>query len=122
MMLQVAIGAAIGATIRLGITACFSRALSQSFPFGVMAVNVIGCFAMGVVVAISTQTSNSQFNAFVMTGVLGGMTTFSAFSLDSYTLIERGEIGAAALYVFFSVSCSIIALFAGVIMTKACWF
>jgi len=83
------------------------------FPLGVLAVNVVGSFLMGVLAVILARKGLTHMNAFLMTGVLGGFTTFSAFSLEAVTLYERGAPGQAAAYVILSVTLSIAALFAG---------
>jgi len=88
------------------------------FPVGVLAANIIGCFAMGLVVVYLGQKSLSHLNPFLMTGVLGGFTTFSAFSLEAYTLFERGAVGYAAIYVLLSVALSLVGLVAGVFLMR----
>ena len=116
-LLQVALGGAIGAAARFGVGAALFRP-SAGFPVGVLAVNVIGSFLMGLVVVYLGQKMLSHLNPFLMTGVLGGFTTFSAFSLEAYTLFERGEVGQAALYVALSVILSIAALIAGIFLMR----
>lgn len=115
-VLQVALGGAIGAVARFGVGVALFR--PGAFPIGVLAVNVIGSFLMGLVVVYLGQKMLSHFNPFLMTGILGGFTTFSAFSLEAYTLFERGEVGQAALYVTLSVVLSIAALIAGVFIMR----
>ncbi|MCF2872924.1 fluoride efflux transporter CrcB [Octadecabacter sp. G9-8] len=116
-VLQVALGGAIGAAARYGVGVAFFRP-GGGFPIGVLAVNVIGSFLMGLVVVYLGQKMLSHFNPFLMTGILGGFTTFSAFSLEAYTLFERGEVGQAALYVGLSVVLSIAALIAGIFIMR----
>jgi CrcB protein len=91
---------------------------SAGFPIGVLAVNVAGSFLMGLAVVYLGQKVLNQFNPFLMTGVLGGFTTFSAFSLEAYILFERGAVGQAAIYVFISVILSIAALIAGIFIMR----
>lgn len=112
---QVALGGAIGAALRfltgVGITRLFG---AGGFPLGVLTVNIVGSFLMGLFVVLAAQRGLTHLSPFVMTGVLGGFTTFSAFSLETVTLIERGQMGQAALYVGLSVICSVGALALGV--------
>ena len=118
----VALGGAIGAALRfltgVGIFRMFGP---QEFPIAIITVNVIGSFLMGVVVVVMAQRGLTHFSPFLMTGVLGGFTTFSAFSLETMTLIERGDIGQAALYVALSVGASVGALAMGLMMARGVW-
>lgn len=116
-VLQVALGGAIGAAARYGVGIALFRP-GTAFPIGVLAANVIGSFLMGLIVVYLGQKMLAHFNPFLMTGVLGGFTTFSAFSLEAYTLFERGDVGQAALYVVLSVVLSIAALIAGVLIMR----
>ena len=123
-VLSVALGGAIGASLRYGVGAWALRVFGPGFPVGTMVVNVLGSLIMGVVaVAMLHRFSGSWGNyaPFVMTGVLGGFTTFSAFSLDALNLMESGRIGHAALYVGGSVLLSIFALFCGLTLGRAVW-
>jgi CrcB protein len=90
----------------------------SEFPLAIIMVNVIGSFAMGVFVVAAAQKGLTHFSPFVMTGVLGGFTTFSAFSLETVTLMERGAYAAAALYVSASVIVSIAALMLGLWLAR----
>ena len=116
--LQVALGGAIGAALRYLVGVGVFRMTGPGFPLGVMAVNIAGSVAMGAFIVFAAKTSNTHLGPFVMTGILGGFTTFSAFSLEAYTLFERGETGAAALYVGLSVVLSIAGLVAGVMIAR----
>lgn len=115
---QVALGGAIGASLRYltGLTAI--RLAGPGFPWGTLAVNILGSFAMGLIVVLLAKTGN-RMAPFLMTGVLGGFTTFSAFSLDTLTLIERGQTGLAALYATASVLGALTAVFAGLTLGRA---
>ncbi len=113
-MLLVALGGAIGAALRfLSGVAVMRLTGPAEFPLAILTVNVIGSFLMGVFVVLAAQRGLTHLSPFVMTGVLGGFTTFSAFSLETVTLIERGSYGAASLYVVLSVGVSIGALVLG---------
>jgi CrcB protein len=119
-VLQVALGGAIGAAMRyltgIGIVRLFGH---TAFPLGVLTVNVLGSFAMGLFVGLAAHRGLTHLSPFVATGVLGGFTTFSAFSLEAVTLYERGALGLAAAYVIGNVVLSIAALFAGLALSRS---
>ncbi len=119
--LQVALGGALGAMMRFGVGISMLRLTGAGFPLGVLTVNIVGSFIMGAFMVFSFHRGFDHFNAFVMTGLLGGFTTFSAFSLEAFTLFERGQIIQAGLYVFLSVTVSITALVLGVWIARAMW-
>jgi fluoride exporter len=107
---QVALGGAIGACLR------FAAVAFVGAPLATLAVNVLGSFVMGVLCVV--LASRSAFSPFLMTGVLGGFTTFSAFSLDAVTLWESGETLQAGAYVMGSVLFSLAAVFAGAALAR----
>ncbi|MEX3016856.1 fluoride efflux transporter CrcB [Gymnodinialimonas hymeniacidonis] len=113
-ILQVALGGAVGAVLRyltgLGMIRLFGH---SAFPLPILTVNVVGSFLMGVFVVVAAHRGLTHLSPLVMTGLLGGFTTFSAFSLEAVTLYERGDIGQAALYVGASVILSIGGLMLG---------
>ena len=118
-VLSVALGGAIGASLRYLAGVAVLRAFgSTGFPVAILSVNVVGSFLMGVFVVLAAQRGLTHLSPFVMTGVLGGFTTFSAFSLEAVTLYERGDYGAAALYVGLSVGLSILGLVAGLFLAR----
>jgi CrcB protein len=121
LMILAAMGGAIGAAARYAVSVGATRFIGHGFPWGTLAVNVIGCLIMGSLVeAIALKYSVSQeVRTFLFTGILGGFTTFSAFSLDFATLVERKEHVMAGLYLGASVGLSIFALFAGLAMARA---
>ncbi len=115
----VAVGGAIGATLRyLAGVAVFRAFGHQEFPLAVLGVNVLGSFLMGVFVVAAAHKGLTHYSPFVMTGLLGGFTTFSAFSLETVTLIERGTIAAAGGYVALSVGLSVLGLMLGLLMAR----
>ena len=116
--LQVALGGAIGAALRFLAGVGIFKLTGPGFPLAILSVNIVGSFVMGVFVVFAAKTSNTHMSPFVMTGLLGGFTTFSAFSLEAYTLFERGQTGAASLYVLASVILSIAGLIAGVMIAR----
>lgn len=110
-ILQVAAGGALGASGRYLVNVGAMRLLGPGFPWGTVLVNILGSFLMGVLVVVLARRGGMHLAPFLMTGVLGGFTTFSAFSLDTSVLWERGEILLAAGYVLGSVILSVSALF-----------
>ena len=119
--LQVGLGGAIGAVLRYGTVLAMLRLTGPGFPLGIMTVNVLGSLLMGGVAVYAMQRGLQHLNPFLMVGVLGGFTTFSAFSLEAFMLYEKGEVAQAALYVGLSVVLSIGALVAGVALARAFW-
>ena len=118
-LLQVAIGGALGSAARYLVNVTAMRLLGPGFPWATVAVNVAGSFLMGVLVVALAHRDAMRLAPFLMTGVLGGFTTFSAFSLDALTLWERGQTGLAAAYVAGSVAVSLAAIVAGMAVTRA---
>jgi len=118
--LIVFLGGGIGAALRHGCNLVISRALGTAFPFATLTENVLGSLIMGALAAYFAFKGDAtqSWRLFLTTGILGGYTTFSAFSLDSALLYERGELGLAALYVIGSVALSIGGLFAGLAIVR----
>lgn len=110
--LLVFLGGGIGSMLRLGVYRLARLWLAPDFPWGTLAVNVIGGFAAGLVIGwLAGRSTGGADNAslFLMTGVLGGFTTFSAFSIDTLLLMQRGQIGGSLVYVSANVGFSIAA-------------
>jgi CrcB protein len=123
-ILSVAAGGAIGASLRWLVVRWAGHVLGLGFPYGTLIVNVAGSLVMGVAaVAMMDRFPGTwgRFSPFLMTGVLGGFTTFSAFSLDALFLIERGRNLAAATYIGGSVALSILGLWAGLTLARGVW-
>ena len=118
--LIVFLGGGLGAALRHGINLVCARTLGTEFPYGTLIINVTGSLVMGLIAGYLAFKGNASQHArlFLMTGILGGYTTFSAFSLDAALLYERGQLGLAALYVLASVILSIGGLFAGLALVR----
>jgi CrcB protein len=114
------LGGGLGAALRHGINLVSARTLGTEFPYGTLIINVTGSLVMGLIAGyLAFKGDASQhWRLFLMTGILGGYTTFSAFSLDAALLYERGATGLAALYVLASVILSIGGLFAGLAVVR----
>jgi fluoride exporter len=118
--LIVFLGGGIGAALRHGTNLAVGRTLGTAFPFATMIENVLGSLIMGVLAAYFAfkGDASQSWRLFLTTGILGGYTTFSAFSLDAVLLYERGALGLAALYVLGSVALSIAGLFLGLLLMR----
>jgi fluoride exporter len=119
-ILLVALGGGLGAALRHLANAGALRLFGPNFPYGTMGINILGSFAMGVFIELLVRRagSSNELRLFVATGILGGFTTFSAFSLDFAVLLERGAMGQALLYALASVVLSILALFLGLWLVR----
>ena len=114
--LIVFLGAGIGGALRHGVNVWAARAFGFGFPFGALIVNVAGSFLMGLLAGFFAYRAGlvpQHMRLFLTTGVLGGFTTFSAFSLDTALLIERHSYLMAVIYISGSVFASVAALFLG---------
>jgi CrcB protein len=115
-------GGGIGAALRHGVNVASAHLFGITFPWGTLIVNVLGSFLIGVLAAYFAFRSGGgaqHTRLFLTTGVLGGFTTFSAFSLDFALLFERGEFGQGAAYVAASVALSLAAIFLGLFVVRA---
>jgi CrcB protein len=119
--LIVFLGAGLGGAMRHGVNVAALRLLGAGFPWGTLAINVTGSFVMGLVAEYFALKSglSPQWRLFLTTGILGGFTTFSAFSLEVALLYERGELMAAGLYVLGSVVLAVVGLFAGLYVIRS---
>ncbi|MFY0690316.1 MAG: fluoride efflux transporter CrcB [Paracoccaceae bacterium] len=117
-ILQVSLGGALGAAARFLTGVGVMRLTGPGFPYAILTVNVVGSFLMGFLVVYLASRSISHLSPFLLTGILGGFTTFSAFSLEAFTLYERGQTTAALIYVGASVAGSIVALGLGVLAAR----
>jgi CrcB protein len=121
LYLIVFIGAGIGGALRHGVNVSAARLLGSGFPFGTLIVNVLGSFVMGVLAGyFAFRPGIAQHTRlFLTTGILGGFTTFSAFSLDTALLVERHAYALAAGYIVGSVAASVGALFLGLALFRS---
>ena len=118
--LLVFFGGGLGATLRHLVNLGCARGIGIGFPWGTLIINITGSTAMGLIAGYLAfkGVASQPWRLFLMTGILGGYTTFSAFSLDAALLYERGELGLAAAYVLGSVVLSIAGLFAGLAVMR----
>jgi CrcB protein len=115
LYLIVFLGAGIGGALRHGVNVGATRLFGFGFPFGTFIVNFLGSFVMGLLAGFFVYRAGvpQHVRLFLTTGILGGFTTFSTFSLDAALLIERHQFGAAAGYLVGSVAAGLAALFFG---------
>ncbi|MBY5772648.1 fluoride efflux transporter CrcB [Rhizobium leguminosarum bv. viciae] len=119
--LLVAVGGAIGSLLRYYVGQWALRLMGPAFPWGTLAVNVVGCFVIGVFAELIARKFNAsvELRLLLITGFLGGFTTFSAFSLDAISLFERGEAVAGGIYIAASVGLSMAAVMTGLAVMRA---
>ncbi|SFV32869.1 CrcB protein [Devosia crocina] len=119
--LLVGAGGAIGAIARYGLALLVGRFWSGDFPLATLLANVIGSFAMGVFVGLMAKlipAAQNELRLLVAVGLLGGFTTFSAFSLDTIVLLQRGQLLSAIAYVALSVVVCLVGLYLGLLITR----
>jgi CrcB protein len=121
LYLIVFLGAGLGGALRHGVNVAAGRMFGLGFPYGTLIVNIAGSFLMGLLAGYFAFRPgvDQHLRLFLTTGILGGFTTFSAFSLDAALLIERHSYGAAAGYMAGSVAASVAALFFGLAMIRS---
>jgi len=121
LYLIVFIGAGIGGALRHGVNVGAAKLFGFGFPYGTLIVNVVGSFAMGLLAGYFAYRAGipQHVRLFLTTGILGGFTTFSTFSLDAAVLIERHSFGAAAGYMVGSVAAALSALFFGLAVFRS---
>jgi len=121
VVIAVGVGGGLGALLRYFLASALQPAWWPGFPFGIFIVNITGGLAMGVITELAALKlqMTPEMRAFLTTGILGGYTTFSTFSLDSALLMERGAYVQALTYIVGSVVLSILALFAGLWIIRA---
>ncbi|WP_457586277.1 fluoride efflux transporter CrcB [Ensifer canadensis] len=120
-LLLVGFGGAIGSMVRYLVGLWTLHRWGPGFPWGTLGVNITGSFLIGLLAELIMRKfgASAEMRLFLITGVLGGYTTFSAFSLDTITLFERGDAALAVTYIAASVVLSILAVFAGLALMRA---
>ena len=121
MLLLASAGGAIGAGARYLVTLGLGRLLGTSFPWGTLTVNIVGSFLMGFIIEyiMLRAAGSAEMRTFLATGILGGFTTFSAFSLEVSAMLERGDYASAGGYILASLAISVAAVFAGLALVRA---
>ncbi|WEK49562.1 MAG: fluoride efflux transporter CrcB [Candidatus Kaistia colombiensis] len=116
------VGAGLGGVLRHGVNLTAARLFGTNFPWGTLTVNVVGSLVMGLFAGYFAFRGGINWTQharlFLTTGVLGGFTTFSTFSLDVAVLLERGDTGGATIYALASLIVSVLALFAGLWLVR----
>ena len=117
----VGVGGFVGSIARYLVAVLFANQMSSVFPFATLAVNIVGCFVIGVLFALSDRGNilSPEWRVLLTTGFCGGFTTFSTFSYESLRLIQDGEYLYVALYVLASVVIGLAATYVGIIVIKS---
>lgn len=120
LVIYAAAGGAIGAALRYLAVSRITHWVGATFPYGTMAVNILGSLLMGMLISWLTYSlpHSNELRTFLAVGVLGGFTTFSAFSLEAMQLLNKGDVMSASGYIVGSVMLSIVALIIGLSVTK----
>ena len=119
ILLVIGAGSFIGGIARYLLTLFIQTRSVVPFPFGTLGVNVIGCFLMGLVFALTAKNNMpGEWRPFLATGILGGFTTFSAFSLETVNMLQTEQYGQAILYILASVLLGLLATFMGIWFIK----
>lgn len=119
IILAIGLGSFLGGISRYLITVFIQNRVFSSFPFGTLSVNVAGCFLIGIVFGLADRGNLTQeWRLFLATGILGGFTTFSAFSNETVGMLRDGQFGYASAYVAGSVILGLLATFIGIMITK----
>ncbi len=119
IILAIGTGSFIGGTFRYLVSQLMQSRITSAFPFATLAVNVIGCLLIGIVFGLMEKGSiNQEWRFFLSTGILGGFTTFSTFSNETFGLMRTGQYSYAFIYVFASVLIGLIATWGGYSMLR----
>jgi CrcB protein len=119
IILVIGIGSCIGGIFRYLLSQFIQNKFLSAFPYGTMTVNIIGCFLIGVVFAFSDRGNFTiEWRLFLATGLLGGFTTFSSFSLETVSLLRGGQLWHAFVYIACSIIIGLLATFAGIFLIK----
>ncbi len=119
ILLLIGTGSFIGGVLRYALSQFVQTKFLSAFPFGTLGVNILGCFAIGIVFALSEKTNMSpEMRLFLATGICGGFTTFSAFSNETFSLMRDGQLFYASAYITSSVLFGLFATFIGYSLLK----
>jgi fluoride exporter len=120
-LLAIAAGGAIGSLLRYGSTVGVHQLFGKGFPYGTLTVNVIGSLLVGIlyVILVERLQTGLEWRALLITGLLGGFTTFSAFSLETLMLVEQGEMMKAALNIVLSVGLCLGVVWVGILIGRS---
>lgn len=119
MLLVIGAGSFIGGVFRYLLALLIQNKFLSAFPFGTLGVNILGCFLIGLVFALSEKVNlMAEWRMFLVTGVLGGFTTFSSFSNETVAMLRDGQFGYALAYVAASVLCGLLATLVGISLIK----
>lgn len=120
LLVYIALGGAVGAVLRYGVSSGVHRVFGASFPFGTLTVNIFGCFAMGLLYALLMERMDVEpaWRAAIFIGVLGAFTTFSSFSMETLNLLELGEHERALLNIIVSVLGCLLVCWAGLVIGR----
>ena len=119
ILLVIGLGSFIGGILRYGMAQWIQSRFLSAYPFGTLSVNLLGCLLIGIVYGLSEKGNLSpEWRLFLATGLLGGFTTFSAFSNETVSMLREGQFSPAILYVVASVVLGILATFLGIGITK----
>jgi CrcB protein len=119
-LLTIAGGGALGAVLRFGMSSYIYRLLGRDFPYGTLAVNVVGSLVMGILFILFVERGlvSAEWRSAIIIGFLGAFTTFSTFSIETLMLVESGELSRAALNVVLSVTLCLAATWLGLVMGR----
>jgi CrcB protein len=116
---MIGIGGFIGSIGRYSLAQFVQNKFFEIFPYGTLVVNIIGCFVIGLIYAISEKTSlQPEWRLFLATGICGGFTTFSAFSMETINMLRDGELFLGSIYVICSITFCLLATFLGFVLFK----
>ncbi len=119
-LLAIAGGGALGAVLRFLMSSNIYRIFGRDFPYGTLAVNVLGSFAMGLIFILIVERGvlSAEWRSVIIIGFLGAFTTFSTFSIETLSLLESGELSRAALNIFLSVALCLAATWLGLVIGR----
>ena len=120
-LLLIGAAGAIGALSRFGIISLARHLFGDHFPIGTLIVNVIGCFAIGMIVYLSVNHIPEHWKLVIGVGLLGSLTTFSAFGVDTHAKLNQGELSTAILNIALNMILGLGAVYAGSLLAKSVW-